>query len=123
MKDPKQLKEIQMRADSFARLMDDAIEIPVLGIRLGWDSILGFIPGVGDVAGLLAHGFLVVQAKRAGARKRIYLWLLWYALIDFIVGTIPVLGDIFDIFWKSNRRGAAMLRKEITHQTSKNSTF
>ncbi|MGB7325255.1 MAG: DUF4112 domain-containing protein [Rubripirellula sp.] len=121
MKDPKRLNEIQMRADSFARLMDDAIEIPVLGIRLGWDSILGFIPGVGDVAGLLSHGFLIVQAHRAGARKRFFLWLLLYALIDFIVGVIPVFGDIFDIFWKSNRRGAAMLRKEIEHQAAKNS--
>ncbi|TWU56975.1 hypothetical protein Poly51_28950 [Rubripirellula tenax] len=118
MNEKERLNEIQMRADGLARLMDDIITIPFLGIRLGWDSILGFIPGIGDAAGLVSHGFLILQAHRAGARKRVYWWMFIYALIDFVIGAIPVLGDLFDIFWKSNRKSADLLRREIAHQAS-----
>ncbi|QDT08034.1 hypothetical protein K227x_64640 [Rubripirellula lacrimiformis] len=117
MPDDEQLRQIQMRTEWFAKLMDEAIEIPIIKVRLGWDSLIGFIPAIGDFAGLLMHGYLLTQAYRAGARKRVYLKMLWYALIDFLIGVIPFLGDIFDIFWKSNRRSANLLRREIARQT------
>ncbi len=119
MKDPKHLKEIQMRADWLAHLMDDAFEIPIIKVRLGWDSILGFIPGVGDLVGLMSNGMLIRLAHQAGARKRVYVWIASYAMVDFVVGVVPGVGDVFDIFWKSNRRGAKLLRREIAHQTAK----
>ncbi len=120
MSDSKKLNDIQMRADWIAKLMDDAFVIPIINVRVGWDSILGFIPGIGDLTGLISHGFLIHQAVRARVRKRTYLMMLLYALIDFLIGAIPVLGDIFDIFWKSNRKSAELIRREIARMAPPN---
>ncbi len=117
MKDPKKLQEIQMRADWLARLMDEAITIPVINVKLGWDSILGFIPGIGDLIGMIVQLVLIWHAFQAGVRKRTYLKMIGNALIDFAIGTIPLLGDVFDIFFKSNRKNAELLRREITRAT------
>jgi len=112
------LREIQQKVDRVARAMDDWIHIPGTKIRLGWDSLLGFIPGIGDMVTLASHLYLIRQAIRVGVGKRTYAKMTLNSLIDFLVGAIPVLGDVFDIFWKSNRKNAELLREEIARQTS-----
>lgn len=109
--------DVQRNADRLARFMDEAIRIPGLNIRLGWDSIVGFIPGIGDFIGLLTHAYLIYQGFRLGIRKRVYAKMIGNAMVDFLVGAIPGLGDVFDIFWKSNRRNADLLRREIARHT------
>lgn len=99
--------------------MDDAIRVPGTNFRFGWDGILGFIPGLGDVLTMVSHLYLVRQAFRVGVRKRIYAMMILNALIDFLIGVIPGVGDIFDIFWKSNRKNAELLRSEIARHASR----
>ncbi len=110
------LKAIQRKADRVASLMDDGIAVPGTKIRLGWDSILGILPGIGDTATLLSHIFLIVQARAVGVRKRVYVKMIVNALIDFVVGIVPVVGDLLDIFWKANRKNAELIRQEIARQ-------
>lgn len=112
-RNPKQLQQIQMRADWLAGLMDEAFTIPFIKVRLGWDSILGFLPGIGDLIGMIVQLVLIWHAFQAGVRKRTYLKMIGNALIDFLIGSIPMLGDFFDIFFKSNRKNADLLRREI----------
>ena len=107
------LSEIQAKVDRLASVMDDAIRIPGTNFRLGWDSILGFIPGLGDVLTMISHLYIVAQGVRVGVRKRIYAKMVLNALIDVLIGVIPGVGDIFDIFWKSNRKNAELLKSEI----------
>lgn len=109
--------EVLQKADKLASLMDDFIKIPGLNIRLGLDSIVGIVPGIGDVVGLATHGYLIVQGFRLGIRKRVYAKMIGNALVDFLVGVIPGVGDLFDVFWKSNRRNAELLRREIARHT------
>ncbi len=111
--------KIQEQVDRLARVMDDAIRVPGTNFRFGWDGILGFIPGLGDVLTMVSHLYLVRQAFRVGVRKRIYAMMILNALIDFLIGVIPGVGDIFDIFWKSNRKNAELLRSEIARHASR----
>ena len=111
------LSEIQDTVDRIARVMDDAIRVPGTNFRLGWDGILGFIPGIGDIVTLTSQLYLVSQALRVGMRKRIYALMIFNTLIDFLVGVIPGVGDVFDLFWKSNRKNAILIRNEIARRS------
>jgi hypothetical protein len=115
--DPELFEAIQKKIDRLAGRMDDFIKIPGTNIGLGWDSILGWLPGIGDVFTLLSQAYLIFQAFRVGVRKRVFGKMLLNALIDFLVGAIPGLGDLFDIFWRSNRRNANLIRDEIARIT------
>ena len=112
-------EELQQRLQKLERLaflMDDIVRIPGTKFRLGWDSILGFLPGAGDLTSLLTHGYLIWQASRMGVRKRIQLRMLINALIDLIGGLPPILGDVFDVFWRSNRKNVEILKLELERQ-------
>jgi hypothetical protein len=94
-------------------LLDEAIRIPGTGVRFGLDGIIGLVPGLGDVlAGLLS---LVIPIA-AWTRGVPYVTLARMAVnigIGVLVGTIPILGDIFDIAFKPNRRNYRLLRLHL----------
>jgi len=94
-------------------VLDEAFRIPGIGIRFGLDGIIGLVPGLGDVlAGLLS----LVIPLAAWIRGVPYITLARMAVnigIGVLVGTVPVLGDIFDIAWKPNRRNYQLLRLHL----------
>ena len=94
-------------------LLDEAFRIPFTSIRFGIDGIIGLIPGLGDVlAGLLS---LIIPIA-AWIRGVPYITLLRMGLnlgIGVLVGSIPVLGDAFDIGWKANRRNYLLLQRHL----------
>ena len=95
-------------------LLDEAFVIPGTGIRFGIDGIVGLIPGLGDA---LAGALSLVIPFAAWIRGVPYITLLRMltnVAIGVLVGTIPILGDAFDIFWKTNRRNYHLLTRSIT---------
>lgn len=92
-----------------ARLLDSAFVIPGLGVRVGWDSIVGLATGVGDVAGAIASLYIVNEARRLGAPRKVLLLMLGNIAIDTVVGAIPALGDIIDAAFKSNERNLKLI--------------
>ena len=96
---------------ALARLMDTAIRIPGTNIRLGLDAVLGLIPGAGDAAGALLSSYIILAAARQGASRAVLLRMIGNVAVDSLVGAIPVLGDIFDVAFKSNMRNAALLER------------
>ncbi len=94
---------------TLARLLDSAVGVPGTGVRFGLDPVLGLIPGAGDVAGAALSGYMVLVARELGASKAVILRMLANVAVDTAVGTIPVLGDLFDVAWKSNTRNLALL--------------
>ncbi len=104
------------RLHRFASMLDDRFRIPGTDIRFGLDSLIGLIPGVGDLATSIAHGYLFWQAFKLGVRKRVFWKMLFNAVMDLVVGAVPFVGDIFDLFWKSNRKNAAIIRDELAWQ-------
>lgn len=92
------------RLQGIARLMDTAIRIPGTGIRFGADSIFGLIPVVGDAGGALVGLYIVNEARRMGVPTNKLIQMLGNIAADGVVGSIPVAGDLFDLFFKSHRR-------------------
>jgi hypothetical protein len=94
-------------------LLDEAVRIPGTEIRFGLDGIIGLVPGLGDV---LAGLFSLIIPMAAWIRGVPYITLLRMTVnigIGVLVGAIPILGDMFDIAWKSNRRNYRLLRLHL----------
>jgi uncharacterized protein DUF4112 len=92
----------------FSNLLDQCIMLPG-GFRIGIDPIIGLIPGFGDVLSAALSLYLVYQAALLGLPKRILLRMLVNVAIEGLVGTFPVLGDVFDAVWKANMRNLRLI--------------
>jgi hypothetical protein len=97
----------------FAYWLDAGIRIPGTKLRFGLDPILGLIPGLGDAAGAILAGWILVEAIRLGASRATVLRMAGNVAFDALVGTVPVLGDIFDFVWKANLRNVALLERHL----------
>ena len=97
-----------------ARLLDSAVGIPGTKMRVGLDPLLGLVPGLGDVAGAALSGYIVLLAARRGASPSVVARMLGNVAIDTAVGSVPVLGDLFDAGWKSNVRNVALLERHMS---------
>ena len=92
-----------------AQLMDSAVEIPGLKIRFGLDAVLGLVPGVGDFASSFISLYILRVANRSGFSRLTLVHMTFNILCDMVVGSIPLAGDVFDVFWKSNQRNVKLL--------------
>jgi len=93
----------------FSNLLDQCIVLPG-GFRIGIDPIIGLIPGFGDILSMALSLYLVYQAALLGLRKRILLRMLGNVALEGLVGTFPVLGDVFDAVWKANIRNFRLIQ-------------
>ena len=98
---------------ALARIMDDAVRIPGTRFRIGLDALVGLVPGVGDAATGLIAGYAILAAARAGAPPPLLARMAGNVLLDALAGAIPVLGDVFDIAWKANRRNVKLLERYL----------
>ena len=101
------------RLETMAHRMDSAIRIPVIGLRVGYDSIIGLIPGVGDILTLAPSAWIIIEAKRMGAAPHVIGRMVANTATDTLVGMIPILGDLYDATFKSNRKNVAILRDHL----------
>jgi hypothetical protein len=99
------LKEARL----LARLMDSAVEIPGLKTRIGLDAVLGLVPGAGDIISSFASLYILQVANRSGVSRITLTRMTFNVLCDWIVGSIPIAGDVFDVFWKSNQKNVQLL--------------
>ncbi len=97
------------RIRGLVRLMDTALRIPGTRVSLGADSVLGLIPGVGDFAAAAISLVIVNEARRLGVPNDKLVKMLVNVGFDTVAGSVPVLGDVFDIFFKSNRRNLQLV--------------
>lgn len=98
---------------ALSRLLDNAFTIPGTRYRFGLDALIGLVPGLGDAVSAVFSGYLVLQASRMGAPRSVVTRMIGNVAIDTIVGWIPLLGDIFDVAWKSNVRNMALLEQHV----------
>lgn len=108
----KPLKQTGLKnLDSLAKLMDTQFRIPGTNIRFGFDAIVGIIPGIGDFAGFMISGYMMTLMAKNGASSFLLARMALNVLIDSIIGAIPILGDIFDIAFKSNQRNMKLMHE------------
>jgi hypothetical protein len=101
------------KLERLADLMDSRFTLPGTNIRLGLDSIIGLIPGIGDTLSLGISGYIVAEAHRLGASSYLIGKMIGNIAIDWLVGIIPFFGDIFDVGWKANRKNVALLKEHL----------
>ncbi len=101
------------RARMLARALDSAVGVPGTGMRVGLDPILGLVPGLGDVAGAAVSGYIVLTAIQLGAPRTVVFRMIANVALDTFVGSVPVLGDLFDAGWKSNNRNVALIERHV----------
>ncbi|MEM6318613.1 MAG: DUF4112 domain-containing protein [Bacteroidota bacterium] len=97
--------------DTVSSFLDNKFRIPGTETRFGLDFLVGLIPGAGDMISFGVSSVLVLTMVRYGASGRVVIQMLWNIFLDTIVGAIPLLGDVFDLYYKSNRRNFDLLKK------------
>jgi NAD/NADP transhydrogenase beta subunit len=99
--------------DLLSRLLDSWFRIPGTSIRFGLDGIIGLVPGIGDILAGLASAIIIFAAWARGAAYVTIARMLVNLALDVIIGTVPFIGDAFDIAWKANRRNYALLTRHL----------
>src|SRR4051794_31023830 len=93
--------QIRDHVRHLAWLLDSAFEIPGTRIRIGLDPLIGLIPVLGDLIGMLLGGYIVLLAGRLGAPRVVLMRMLLNVLIDSVLGSVPIAGDFLDAAWKA----------------------
>ena len=102
--------------DNLATLLDSQWRIPGTGLRFGVDAAVGLIPGLGDLAAAGVSGYLILRAKRMGVPNHVIARMVGNVAVDTVVGSVPLLGSVFDLFFKANKRNMRLLRKHFEMQ-------
>lgn len=105
-----QIKHLRNVAD----WLDSQFAIPGTSIRFGLDSLIGLVPGVGDSLTTIASLYIMAKGYQLGVSIPTMLKMGLNSLIDLAVGAVPLVGDIFDIGFKANKRNVALIEKDLT---------
>ena len=95
--------EIKM-IDGLSKLLDSQFRIPGTSIRFGLDPIIGLVPGIGDIVSYAMGSALIISMAKHGATVGLVIKMLWNLTLDALIGLFPILGDVFDVWYKANRR-------------------
>ncbi len=99
-------------------LLDEAVRIPGIGVRFGLDGIIGLVPGIGDVLAGLLSLVIPIAAWIRGVPYVTLVRMMINVGIGVLVGSVPVLGDVFDILWKANHRNYRLLQRHLLEPRS-----
>ncbi|MEQ8481096.1 MAG: DUF4112 domain-containing protein [Hoeflea sp.] len=102
------------RLERLASLLDARFRLPGTSIRFGIDGIAGLIPGIGDTLTAAPSAWMIWRGHKLGVRRRMLVRMIANSGIDYLIGLVPLVGDIFDVGFKANLRNAAILRDELT---------
>ncbi|MDY6780342.1 MAG: DUF4112 domain-containing protein [Halobacteria archaeon] len=99
------------RARSLSRLLDSAFRVPGTGRTVGFDPIIGLLPVAGDAVSLVLSSYVIFEGIRAGLPLATLARMVFNVLLETVVGSVPVVGDLFDAFWKANERNVELLEE------------
>lgn len=110
---------ILVRMRRWATFLDSSFTIPGTTIRIGWDPIIGLIPGIGDWLTALASLLIVLNIWRTGIPAALLAHMLFNILVEVVCGPVPVIGDIIDVYWKANIRNVDLFEDFLSSQEQK----
>lgn len=110
------------RIETFSEWLDSAFEVPIIGYRVGWDTVIGLAPGVGDLATTAMSGWIINEARQLGVSRWTLLRMLANSGFDFLVGIVPIAGDLLDATFRSNIRNLTLLKAAIERQPADRET-
>lgn len=101
------------RIRGLSYLLDNAIPIPGTGYSFGLDPIIGLLPGGGDIVGTLLSAYIVLEAARFRLSVPTMIRMVFNIVLEMVVGTVPVVGDLFDVGWKANAKNLKLLESHL----------
>lgn len=114
-----EIDRIEQRLSRLATTLDSAFVIPLTGIRFGMDAVLGLVPALGDLVGAGLSGYLILEARRLGAPPATLARMAGNVAVDTVFGSVPLLGSVFDIYYKANKRNIAILHEYLKELRSR----
>lgn len=99
--------------DGLATLMDSRYRIPFTSVRFGWDPVLGIVPVVGDAIAMFITCGIIVRCVDYKPPKRLYARMALNTAVDFVFGSIPVAGTVFDVVYRSNKKNIGLMQQFI----------
>jgi Domain of unknown function (DUF4112) len=103
--------EVRRRLSRLAWLLDSSIPIPGTRLSIGIDALIGLVPFIGDVAGVLLSSTILIEAARLGAGRSVLARMALNVAVEGLAGLVPVAGDVFDAAWKANQRNVRLLNQ------------
>lgn len=97
--------------DKISEVMDSRFRVPGTRFRFGLDPILGLLPGLGDATSLAVSGILIFYMARYGASRKLVIMMAGNVLLDALIGSIPVIGSVFDFFYKANEKNISLMKR------------
>jgi len=107
------------QAKWLAQVMDSNFRVPGTPLRFGWDTVLGLAPGLGDALTSAISLLIVHHAWETKAPAHVIARMLGNVAIDFVLGVVPLVGDLFDLVFKANRKNAMLLERHLMRQVEK----
>ncbi len=107
------------RLERLADLLDTRWRIPGIGFPICLDGIASIVPGIGDTATGIVAAYIVWEARKMGVPNSLLLRMLGNVGVDWAVGSIPVVGTVFDIAFKANRRNMILLRRHLERELAR----
>ena len=101
----------ERRIGRVTKVLDELIEVPGTSIKVGLDPVIGLIPVAGDAVSALVGGWLILEASRFGIPRVVLARMVLNLAVDLGIGAIPILGDLYDIAFRSNSRNLALFRR------------
>ena len=101
------------RMEMMAKLLDNAFVIPGTNQRVGIDAIIGLVPGLGDIATTLLSSYVIWEARNLGVSRVAIGRMLTNLAIHASIGAVPILGDVFDAFFRVNQRNMRIVRAQL----------
>jgi Domain of unknown function (DUF4112) len=101
------------RVSRLSRLLDEWMRIPGTSYRVGLDSLIGLVPGVGDAAGAFLSSYILYEAIKLGVPTTTLVRMVGNIALETLVGAIPLVGDVFDMAWKANKKNVALIHAAL----------
>ncbi|HXK58438.1 MAG TPA: DUF4112 domain-containing protein [Acidobacteriota bacterium] len=108
-------RRVNPRLARLSHYLDRVFRIPGTRIRFGIEPILGMIfPGAGDAAMAILSALIVISSVRYGLPKVVIGRMVFNVAVDYLLGSIPLLGDLFDFAFKANEKNLDLLDRYTT---------
>ncbi|WP_353200752.1 DUF4112 domain-containing protein [Sandarakinorhabdus sp.] len=101
----------KLRIARLEQMLEGMIRLPIIGRRIGLDALIGLVPGIGDAAAGALGLYVIWEARNLGASNATLLRMLANVGIETALGSVPVVGDVFDVFFRSNTRNLKLIKR------------
>jgi len=118
-----EMRALRERLRFIAWLLDSSIPIPGTRLTIGLDALIGLVPVIGDLIGVIASSYILSQANRLGVGRAILARMAFNVALEGVIGIVPIIGDAFDAGWKANIKNVRLLDAwaERPHATRRSS--